>query len=301
MGKTQRHTGSCIKEAQAAWLGVLCARNYSRSTIESYRSILNQFISFVENKALQQIGLSDIEAWRFDLIKRELAPATQELGLRTLRKFFGWLEETGQLFWNPCGELSLPRSPRKLLPVPSEKQMRQLLAQPKLATPVGQRDRALLEVAYGCGLRREELLRLDVLDVDLKSERLRVQGKGRRERVVPLGRHAKEWLGQYLDHSRPRLLKEAIDERALWISRQGGRISIPSVHAIVRRHGAAAGLRLSAHDLRRACATHMLRNGAHPVQIQLLLGHANLKHLGQYLRVSIRDLRQMHQNSKPGK
>ncbi len=128
-------------------------------------------------------------------------------------------------------------------------------------------------------------------------------GKGKKERVVPLGKHAAYWLKNYLETARPNLCKGP-DKQALWISRTSGKkLTSFSIDKLIRKYAKEAGIKkqMSAHTLRRACATHMLLNGAHPVQIQILLGHSTLSSLTQYLKVTITDMKKMHKRSKPGK
>jgi integrase/recombinase XerD len=143
---------------------------------------------------------------------------------------------------------------------------------------------------------------LNILDPDLKQGTLRVMGKGSTERVVPVGKKALIWLKRYLKQVHPQFCRSP-DEQALWISKNTGkRLSYARVDKLIREYAKDAGLGvLSTHGIRRACATHMLQNGAHPVEIQLLLGHGGLKHLGQYLRVTVTEMKTMHQRSKPGR
>jgi len=159
-----------------------------------------------------------------------------------------------------------------------------------------------MELIYSTGARLTEAASVTIFDPDLDRGVLRVLGKGRKERVVPLGRHAIFWLRRYIREARPKLIKDNIDEHALWVTIEGAKSKTPQTfQSAIAEHSKAAGLRrISPHALRRACATHMLRHGAHPVQIQFLLGHAGLNTLGQYLRVTITDLKKMHKQSKPG-
>ncbi|MCP4124617.1 MAG: tyrosine-type recombinase/integrase, partial [Bacteroidetes bacterium] len=191
---------------------------------------------------------------------------------------------------------------RGLRPVPTEEELEQLLAVPDVSGPVGLRDRAILEVAYGCGLRRSELAGLSILDPDIKNGSLRVSGKGNKERIVPLGRQAVKWLKMYLHQARPKLLKGDPDDKGLWISTRGRKMDGAAIRQQLKRYADKSGIETPTdlHSLRRACATHMLRNGAHPVDIGMLLGHSNLKTLSQYLSVTISDLRKMHKNTKLG-
>jgi integrase/recombinase XerD len=287
------------------YLASLTLRRFSPRSVSLYRRALRDFLFHLADtgrERAQDITPEDLENYRLALVQRNFAPASLEVYLRTVRQFFAWLEVNQKLFANPAAGLIIPQPPRKLLPAPTEEQVRQLLAQPNVATACGIRDRALLETAYATGARREELCRLTVFDADLDNRRLRVLGKGNKERVLPLGRHAVQWLQRYLTQARPRLLKEKLDEPALWIDLHGKQLAYETFQQIITRHSQAAGIEpaISPHALRRACATHMLRHGAHPLQLQMLLGHATLKTLSQYLRLTLTELQQTHQQSNPG-
>jgi len=300
-----------------AYLKALKRRRYSARTIATYRYPLTLFASFSAARAaclraphrqvvrLQDVGRDDLAAWRLDLVERGLADASLEVFLRAVRNLFNWMEAEGMLFDNPADALKTPKYERKLLPVPSEVELRRLLAQPAVTTPVGIRDRALMEVGYCCALRREELARLTLRDPDFLQRSLRVLGKGSRERMLPLGEEAFTWLRRYVDDARPALLGRNADAAALdilWISTDGKPFGGQGISVMLKKYGRASKLsvNITPHSLRRACATHMLRNGAHPVQIQMLLGHATMRHLAQYLRLTIREIREMHRKSRPG-
>jgi integrase/recombinase XerD len=212
------------------------------------------------------------------------------------------LESTHRIFLNPAADLVIREPTRPLLPVPSPEEVARLLDQPDVSTDRGVRDRTLLETAYSTGARREELSRLTVSDVDLEHETLRLVGKGGRERVVPLGRVAHQWVERYLVEARPRLLA-GVDTTALWVGGRNGQLQYAVLPLILRRYVRKARLTtpITLHSLRRACVTHMLEHGAHPVHLQQLLGHSGLRNLSQYLRLSIRELRKTHARSKPGR
>lgn len=261
------------------YLATLKRRRYSVKSVQTYRYALRNFVSFFQPKAgpppaevvaknVQDITAEDIEAYRLHLVERGLASASLEVFMRSVRLWFNWLEETGQLFLNPCRSMIVPKPGRKLFPVPTEEDIRKLLARPNVATPKGMRDRALIEVAYASGARREELVRMSIFDPDTKAQTVRIQGKGRKERVVPLGRHAVHWLKQYLDHARPQLLADKIDQEALWLGNSGAPQGGASMNLQVKTHARTAGtsVPVTLHALRRACATHMLQHGAHPVR-----------------------------------
>ena len=178
--------------------------------------------------------------------------------------------------------------------------MQALLDAPDVRMARGLRTRAILEVAYGTGARLEELSRMKLGDLDLANGTVRILGKGSRERVVPLGRGAIEWVRRYAAEARGRHAEGA--SAALWL-KDGGRplgsqgIS-RSIQVCVRKAGVTTPT--TPHAIRRACATHMLRRGAHPVQLQMLLGHASLRHLSAYLRVSFHEMHAVHQRSRLG-
>lgn len=289
------------------YLKALKRRRYSPKTIATYRYPLTLFASFLASRAVgrvQDVTRADLAAWRLELIERELAGATVEVFLRAVRNLFNWMEAEGMLFDNPAAALKTPKYERKLLPVPGEDELRQLLAQPSVTTPVGIRDRAIMEVGYCCALRREELARLALRDPDFLQRSLRVLGKGSRERMLPLGGEAFAWLKRYVEDARPALLgRSAHGLDALWISVGGKPLGGAGISVMLKQYGREARLpvNITPHSLRRACATHMLQRGAHPVQIQMLLGHATMRHLAQYLRLTITDIKRMHRQSRVGK
>lgn len=287
------------------YLASLRVRKFSPKSVDTYRNALESFLLFLESRGVSELAaitLEDLEAYRLELVTRNFAPGSLEVYLRTVRQFFGWLEDNQKLFINPARGLVIPKPPRKLMPVPSEAQMKKLLAQPNAGTKCGVRDRAFLETAYATGARREELAALDIFDVDLDNGSLRVLGKGKKERVLPLGKQAIVWLGKYIQGARTQLLKDKLDEPALWIDLHGKRLEYSCLQQIIRRHCIEAGIDpITPHAIRRACATHMLQHGAHPLQLQMLLGHSTLRTLSQYLRLTITEIAAMHKKSNPGK
>ena len=256
-----------------------------------------------ESIPLQDLTPMDIEQFQVHQSRRGIAASTADYILADNRQFFQFLENTQRVFISPMSTIVIPRTPRGLHPVPTEEEMTHLLAAPDTSQPTGIRDRALLETLYSTGVRMGELLRMTLFDPDLDKGTVRVLGKGQKERVVPLGKQALVWIRQYLKVVRPKLLKQQLDVHQLWLGAYGTVLKKSRVDQIIKVHAAAAHIKtpVSSHALRRACATHMLRNGAHPVQIQLLLGHATLNTLSQYLQVTITDMKKMHAQSKPGR
>jgi len=298
------HSDSDLRRRMREYLADLKRRRYSPKSIDIYGRAIADFAGFIEGDGpvvLPEITRQQIEAYRLHLLDRGFRPASVGVYLRGVRNFFGWLRERQLLFVDPTEGMRAHREPRLLSHVPTEEDVRRLLAAPDTGTPTGLRNRAYLEVLYATGLRREESLRLEVGDVDRENATVRVMGKGNRERVLPLGSGASTWLDRYLADARPRMQK-GLDSDALWIGKDGAPLGYPAVAGILRSMSIRAGLEhlISAHAIRRACATHMLRRGAHPVQLQMLLGHASMRHLSQYLHLTITELHEAHAKSRPG-
>jgi integrase/recombinase XerD len=279
-------------------------QGHSPKTQQVYGQVLGMLDRFVEKRGRTRptdVTGTDLEAWWAELIGRGLCPATLCVYLRAVRGWFRWLRNAGGIFLDPSAGLRAPRNPKILPRVPAAGEVKQLLESIDTTGTEGVRDRAILETLYATALRREEIARLKTSDVDLEGASVRVLGKGDRERVVPLTRVAVSWLNQYLQSARGSLLQGRESPEQLWLNLRGRPLTGYSLALIVKRRALAAGLAaLTPHSLRRACATHLLANGAHPAELQLLLGHATLKHLSQYLRLGFRELQAAHARSRPG-
>lgn len=221
--------------------------------------------------------------------------------LAVLRSFFGLLEERHLILTNPAAGLRLRRAERLPPPVLSEAKARRLMAAPFAGSRIGQRDRAILELLYGTGLRLGECLRLDLPDVDLYEGQVLVKsGKGKKDRVVPLLGGAAKAMDLYLADVRPWLVRSPREE-AVFLSRDGDRLSRTGLQARLRNYGEGIGLknRLRPHVLRHTCATHLLQGGADIRHVQQLLGHRELRTTAIYTRVEVSDLREMLSRSHP--
>jgi len=289
-----------------AYVKHLKGKRYERGTIDKRLHAVRCLFLWLEErpeKRLQDLNAADMEKYQVHERKRDIAGSTADSLIADNRKFFQFLEESGRIFISPMSKTVIRWTPRRIKHVPSEEDMRKLLAAVDTTKPNGVRDRALLEVMYSTGARMGELLNMSVFDPDLDRGTVRVFGKGKKERTVPLGKHAVLWLKQYLKTARPKLLKDRIEVTALWVGTFCKPIKKSRVDQIVKDASGNAGLTppASSHAVRRACATHMLRGGAHPVQIQMLLGHATLNTLSQYLQVTITDMQKMHAQSRVGR
>lgn len=300
---TKKHADSRTRIAVLAdeYLESLRLRRYSPRSVAAYAGAIADMIAAIGKEEPRLVTARDLEAYRGKLQAQGFKPASVSLYLRAVRQFFRYLEERQLVFESPAAGLPPIRVRGICQPVPSEEEMRVLLAQPDVDTPLGLRNRALLETLYSTGLRRQELVGLRTGAVDLKEGVVRVMGKGRRERIVPLGPSAAAWVARYLAEVRPALAGAGSGD-ALWLAHNGRPLDGNALHAMLWRYRRALGILtpIGLHAIRRACATHMLRRGASPVTIQLLLGHATMEHLSQYLRLSIADLQRAHAASRVG-
>ena len=287
------------------YLQYLKSLNYCERTIQHYKITLNKFSSHLAATHVRRmcdVSLKDLDDYRLVLVDDDFSNTSISSYLGVVRNLFKFCEETQTIFMNPATGLIIPKASYSLKSVPSVKEVKKLLGIPDISKPVGIRDRAIMEMFYSSGVRLEELIRMNVHDVDMKRGSVRVFGKGRKERVTPVGKQAVVWIGKYLIKIRPQFLKERQDEQALWLGQMGKRINPLIVERTVHRYAKKAGVApITPHALRRACATHMLRGGAHPVHIQKLLGHATLKSLSHYLKITVNDMLKTHRKGKPGK
>lgn len=282
------------------------SRKYSDKSVLTYKYPMTDFFSFLDARGLnklQEVTLSDLEKYRLRIIEKGFKPGSVRVYLKAVRKFFEYLEDRSLIFINPARELATPRLEKRLPEVPPVEEMEKLISVIDISSVLGIRDRAMIETAYSCGLRLNELTSLAIFSLDLPDSTLRVLGKGRRERIIPLTVPAVRWLEKYISESRPALLRNNINDNALWISKYTTKMTDIAVQKTIQLYAEKAQLkgRITIHSIRRACATHMLKNGAHPVQVQMLLGHASLSTLSRYLRLSIDELRDSHRKSKLGR
>lgn len=232
---------------------------------------------------------------------RPLSLASRAVYVAALKGFFAFLERRGLILRNPALVLDLPRVRRLPRAVLSERLAAALMDAPDATTILGQRDHAILELLYGTGIRAGECERLDLTDLDLEAGTLLVRdGKGKKDRVVPLTIRAASALALHLRESRPDLVRRA-SPPALFLARGGRRLQLQSIEKLVRVHARAPRIeqRVTPHALRHACATHLLRGGADVRHVQALLGHSSLSTTARYTRVEISDLRAVLERAHP--
>jgi integrase/recombinase XerD len=290
------------------WMEV---HNYARTTIENRRRYLGYFIEFVHAEGVDDPALVTFEclvAYQHQLFnhrKRDglaLSFGTQVQRLVPVTQFFSWLRREHRIDENPAADLLMPRPDRKLPEATlSSTEMAKMLGVPDVGTPLGLRDRAVLEVFYSCGMRRGELINLYVKDVDFERGTVFIRsGKGAKDRYVPIGERALFWLRLYLGKVRPHFVTERYPHH-LFISSVGTPICPDWLCRKVRACLANAGIdkRGSCHLLRHSVATLMLEGGADIRYVAEMLGHARLETTQRYTRVSIERLRAVHAVSHP--
>jgi site-specific recombinase XerD len=281
-----------------AFLAVLAARRSPR-TVDAYRRDLADLAAF-SAKSPAAVEADDVRTWLADLRGRGLAPSTVSRRAAAARTFFRHLMLLGVRQDNPAAAVDLPRRRRKLPRTLSPGEVERLIQAADGTTPRARRDRALVELLYGAGLRVSEAVGLDRAGVDLDAALVRCVGKGDKERIVPLGSHAVKALRLYLAHGRPFLDRRRRPE--LFLNAQGGALTRAGAFLILKRLAGKAGLdpvRVHPHLLRHSFATHLLDGGADLRSVQEMLGHADLGTTELYTHVSERRRREMYFSAHP--
>ena len=290
-------------------------RNASAHTVAAYRSDLTQLVAFLEKLcAPRPAGLADLDhrsirAFLGELYERGDASASTARRLAAIRSFGRYLRRTGHVEQDPGAPLQAPRVERKVPAHLDEAAMRQLLEAPDADTPLGRRDRAILELFYATGLRLSELVSLDLDQINLRGRLLRVRGKGGKERLLPFSRTSATAIQRYLPDRRTLLTPPAQRHGravapapdALFLNFRGGRLSARSVDRIVRRYVAASSVKsgISPHALRHSFATHLLERGADLRAIQELLGHSRISTTQRYTHVNAAQLTRQYKKFHP--
>ena len=275
----------------------------AKATLDSYRSDLGRLAGWLaehSHEPLLDLREATLQGFIAHL-SRHTRATSQARYLSTLRRFYRWQLGRGRIVADPTLSLANPARPSRLPKVMSEKQVDALLNAPNLETPLGLRDRAMLETLYATGLRVSELVNLQIHEVSFNDNVLRALGKGSKERLVPLGELAIDWLHRYLDEARPDILKGQQSE-ALFVTARGGPMTRQAFWQLIKRYAAQAAIdpaKLSPHVLRHAFATHLLNHGADLRVVQLLLGHADISTTQIYTHVARERLKTLHAMHHP--
>ena len=288
-----------------SYLAELRRENVSAHTLRNYAVDLKQFLDYfsppgVEPPAPARIELLAIREWLGDLYRRKLSALTIRRKLAALRSFFQFLVREGVLAVNTARLVRTPKAPKTLPVVLTAEQTNSLVDQVaagKIERPYPERDRAIFELLYGCGLRVSELAGLDLDDFDLSERWIRVRGKGKKERQVPFGSKAAKAVDAWLAVRHPK----APGDRALLLNCRGGRLSDRGIRDIVKLYAVllTGDSSIHPHSFRHAFATHLLADGADLRAIQELLGHAQLSTTQKYTQVSLTDLMGVYDRSHP--
>jgi integrase/recombinase XerD len=293
-------------EEHLSWLAV--ERGRSPATIAAYRRDLVAYCRWlrVRGTELAGVGEPDVIAYVGALQSAGKAPSSTARALVAVRSLHRFLVDDGLRASDPAAQVERPRVPAGLPKALAEDEVESLLAAVIGDEPLARRDRAILEVLYATGIRISELVGLSIADVDLGAALLRAFGKGSKERIVPVGRHALDALERWLDAGgRPAVEPERWarrgDAEAVFLNARGRRLTRQGAWGVVRKHGDAAGLagRLTPHVLRHSCATHMLDHGADIRAVQEMLGHASISTTQVYTLVSNERLWDVYRSAHP--
>ena len=291
--------GEPPRDAELEAFLALAAARLAPRTVEAYRRDLTAFGAWL-NRPLASTTTEELERWIAELRGAGLSPATIARRVASIRSLFRHLILVGTVSENPAAELDLPRRARRLPRTLSPGEAERLIDAAAGTTPRALRDRALVELLYGAGLRVSEAVSLDRAGVDLEQRLVRTIGKGGKERIVPVGRQAVEALRRYLSRGRPHLDRRHRPD--LFLNAQGGALTRAGAFLILRRLAAKAGLepeRVHPHLLRHSFATHLLEGGADLRSVQEMLGHADLSTTELYTHVTDRRRRELYFQAHP--
>jgi integrase/recombinase XerD len=303
-------TGTLAVEAGRYLDHLAVERGLSAHTLAAYRRDLRRYVGFLERRGITDPGEVDESSIRSYVAsvsasthgddERPYRATSVARMLSSVRSFHRFLLRDGITTRDPATGVAQPKLPRQLPHPLTVEETRHLLEAPDPGTPVGLRDRAILELLYGAGLRISELTALDVDDLDLEEGAVRVLGKGGKEREVPLGRFAREAVDAYLTRGRP-ALAGASSRGALFLNARGGRLTRQSGNRLLSTHVRTAGIesRVTPHSLRHSFATHLLEGGADVRVVQELLGHASVATTQIYTLVTEEHLREVYYTAHP--
>jgi integrase/recombinase XerD len=276
-------------------------RGLAENTISAYSRDLVRFIAYLENRNITPIKTSrSVIRDYLGSLTPDLSKRSQARNVSAIKTFFRFLVSEGKMKENPARLLETPRIQQKLPEVLSLGEVEQLLSQPDITTPLGQRDRAMLELLYATGLRASELVHLKLLDVNLEAGFVKTLGKGSKERMVPFGEMALKALKTYLSDGRKALLKSG-HPPYLFLNFRGKPLSRQGFWKIIRNHGTMAGIKkkIKPHGLRHSFASHLLEAGADLRSVQVMLGHADITTTQIYTHVTKKRLKELHETCHP--
>lgn len=295
-------TSTVVERAVADFLRHLRERNASPHTIKAYTGDLTNFAAFTGSRAWKQIDHIAIRGFLSRLYEKGLSKTSVARSLAAVRSLYRWLATEGVVDQNPAKLVATPKLPKKLPRVPTIEEMNSVLdGQMPETAAFPQRDRLMLELLYGCGIRNSELTGINCDDIRLSAEAILIRGKGKKERYVPFGDSVKVALAAYLPTRQATLAEARKNTPALLINQRGGRLTTRSVGRIIKKIAVAKGLSpdVHPHTLRHAFGTHMLEEGADLRAIQELLGHERLATTQRYTQLSMKHVLQVYDQTHP--
>lgn len=285
----------------ALWL----ADGLAKNTLAGYRSDLSLFANWLAARqaTLASIHGAEVNAYLAHLHTRDggIKSASQRRLMASMKRFYLWLLDQGHIPADPLRDIEKPKPIQRFPKTLAEKQVSDLLDAPDTNTPLGLRDRAMLELLYATGLRVSELIGLRLFELSLNDNVVRVLGKGAKERLVPLGEIAADWLTRYLAEARGDLLGAKTSD-AIFVTQRGTGMTRQMFWTLIKKYALHAGIpqrQISPHVLRHAFATHLLNHGVDLRVVQLLLGHADISTTQIYTHVARERLKQLHQQHHP--
>ena len=291
-----------VDKAVRAFLQSLRQRNVSIHTMKAYRGDLEEFAAYAGSRNWKHIDHVVIRGFLSHLYERGLGKTSVARSLAAVRSLYRWLAQEGAVEHNPAALVSTPKLPKKLPRVPTIEEMNKVLdgQMPEVAA-FPERDRIMLELLYGCGIRNSELIGINVEDIRVSNEAILVRGKGKKQRYVPFGDTVKVALAAYLPVRQRLLMERKKNSPALLINRRGGRLTTRSVGRIIKKIAVAKGLSpdVHPHTLRHAFGTHMLEEGADLRAIQEMLGHERLSTTQRYTQLSVKHVLQVYDQTHP--
>jgi integrase/recombinase XerC len=295
-------TNTVVAKAVADFLRHLRERNSSTHTLKAYSGDLANFSAYAGSRGWERIDHIAIRGFLSQLYEKGLSKTSVARSLAAVRSLYRWLGREGVVEQNPAKLVATPKLPKKLPRVPTIEEMNSVLdgQMPEIAA-FPERDRLMLELLYGCGIRNSELTGINVDDIRLSAEAILIRGKGKKERYVPFGDSAKNALAAYLPARQAVLSGRRKNNPALLINQRGGRLTTRSVGRIIKKIAVAKGLSpdVHPHTLRHAFGTHMLEEGADLRAIQELLGHERLATTQRYTQLSMKHVLQVYDQTHP--
>ena len=272
----------------------------SKNTLSAYRSDLKIFSQWLNETSLIEVNKKLIQDYFLYRQSTKISSSTQSRVLTCLHSFYQFLLDNNLINTDPTEQLSYPKLEKKLPVFLNIQEVEKLLEAPNISSLFGQRDRAMLELLYSCGLRVSELINLSYHNINIKEEFIRIHGKGNKERILPMGEIAIDYLTAYELNSRPILLKNDQSD-SYFLSNRGKAMSRQNFFYIIKAYATQAGIEkpLSPHSLRHAFATHLVQKGADLRSVQLMLGHSDISSTQLYTHIQNAQLKAQHEKHHP--